>query len=471
MVKEIGSKIDLSQLHGVTSTAMPKKLFEMIAPIMGWSWPKGETIFYPTDGKGKDTKPKKTKRSFGQGFITNQLVDIGEKRSGMIPIVKEFVTPIPSFTGSVNFMLNGESFWMSYGATVKFKKNDEGELVPEPGQDFPMIHARKKGDMMSNPGCIVVQAHEKELFAYLMLHPCCSISPFQMSVEEMDKSGIRMSQAGTDMVRTPHMTPNNVIRTAEERDFQAVEDIELLSALRNKGEAELLQLVEKVRISVNTNVSNPSTAIIARFKDLIDGKNSSHAHKEKYTRLKEEVLGGGDSKITREILEEALKYGVLTKDSSVWYHNGKMVPFSVMDDITSGSVATPGDEIGWFANKINLGGYNDWINMISMEADLAMDEKKSQTLGRSGPGTKHHVLSEAIAQEIILGYDKNRKIEGEKSSDRNYRWKDTGQAICQAKQYGSTRDEKTLKVFLDDLTSHFRDYDLESLIDLIEQHR
>lgn len=145
MVKEIGSKIDLSQLRGVTSTAMPKKLFEMIAPIMGWSWPKGETIFSPTDGKGKSTKPKKSKRSFGQGFITNQLVDIGEKRSGMIPVVKEFVTPIPSLEGGVNFMLNGEAFWMSYGAAVKFKKNDEGDLVPEPSQDFPMIHARRKG--------------------------------------------------------------------------------------------------------------------------------------------------------------------------------------------------------------------------------------------------------------------------------------------------------------------------------------
>jgi len=470
MVKEVSAPIDLESLKGVSSTAMPKKLFEMLAPIMGWSWPKGQTIFYPTNGKGKDVKPKPTLRSHVQGMINNQLTDINSKRGGHLVIQKEFGTPVPSLEGGVNFNLNGETFWMSYGAAVKFKKNDEGSLEPDTSQNFPMIHARKVSDMKDNVGCIVVEPHQKELFAYLMLHPVCSMSPFQMTAEEMQKTGIRMTQAGTELVRTPHMTPNNVIRSEEERDARTREDIDLLAALSRKGEAELLLLVEKVRVSVNTNSSNVTASILARFKELIDAKDSTAAHKEKYARLKAEVMGDFDSKDTASVLIEALKYGVLRKDSSVWYHDNKMVPFSVMDDLTSGSVAAAGDEINWFANRIAMGGYGDWLEKIEQETEIAADQKRSQMSGRTGSGTKHHVLSEAIAEGLILGYDKTKKLEDGKP-DKNYRWKSNNEAICYAKRWGSDADEVKLKNFMDDLLEHFRDWSVEDVIELIEKNR
>lgn len=122
MVKEAKSPIDLESLKGVSSTVMPRKLFEMLAPIMGWSWPKGQVIFYPTNGKGSDVKPKPTLRSHVQGMINNQLTDINSKRGGHLVIQKEFGTPVPSVDGAVNFSLNGETFWMSYGQIVEYKK-------------------------------------------------------------------------------------------------------------------------------------------------------------------------------------------------------------------------------------------------------------------------------------------------------------------------------------------------------------
>lgn len=470
MVKEAIAPIDLESLKGVSSTAMPKKLFELLAPIMGWSWPKGRTIFSPTIGRGKDVRPKPTVRSHVQGMINNQLTDLNSKRGGHIVIQKEFRTPVPSLEGGVNFNLNGETFWMSYGAAVKYKKNDEGSLEPDTSQNFPMIHARKVADNKDNVGCIVVEPHQKELFAYLMLHPVCSMSPFQMTAEEMERTGIRMTQAGTDLVRTPHMTPNNIIRTEEERDARTREDIDLLVALSRMGEAELLLLVEKVRVSVNTNSSNVTASILARFKELIDAKDSTPAHKEKYARLKSEVRGNYDSKDAAGVLVEALKYGVLRKDSSVWYHNNKMVPFSVMDDLTSGSVAVAGDEINWFANRITMCGYGDWLDMIEQETDVAADEKRSQMSGRSGPGTKHHVLSEAIAEGLILGYDKTKKQDDGKP-DKNYRWKSNNQAVCYAKRWGSDENEKKLKDFMDDLMEHFRDWSVEDVIEIVEKNR
>lgn len=470
------------ELRSLPTTKVASRLFEVMAPSMGWSWPTGRTVFRPTTGTGNDIKPKPDRTTSPMVVINGKSYVAGDPQASSgkhVPIIKTWPKSIPTLPGSVEFTVNGQPLWMTLGVAGAKAKDKDG-VLRDTMQNIPAIKPirAKTGNIGAKPtftdlnnmvmdGCIVVEQSERDKFAFLMLCPSCSMSPFQMSPEERNRMGIDFRLAGRqDVVPLAHMTPDNIDTRQDEQDRQDKWSAKVSATLIGMGVNELSGLVPLVGVSVRGNAANMKDALIAAFIRVIEGRNNSPKERQRYEILKKEVLGEGDLSSSIDIITQAVKFGILRHDGSRWYHNDKFVYFSIMDDESSGHVAQPGAETQWLATKVVSEGLEEWIDAIHAEVLKAQEEVANF---HGGDDSLHAILDAAIHEGIIIGYDKERKTPDGKP-DKTYRWWD-GDLVCDNNMWGSSKNRESSKKMLLELKGFFTSTPIEAVRDMIDAKR
>ncbi|TXH46119.1 MAG: hypothetical protein E6Q97_30260 [Desulfurellales bacterium] len=454
MVKDV---INADEIRSAAPEMRAKLLYQAIAPAMGWTTPKGPVQFKKSKGIGKDAQFAKAvlsddtyieRREGGRTLKAN--------KGGKNPLVQIVRTPMaPQVPSMFKMRINGESFEIAYGSAGELYENRATGKMERTFQAKPIMPSQSYGYEHGRPSCIEVNPQtDFAKFAYLMLSPLCSLSPLHLDHETKARIGLPIDWFDPGSKFTATMTPDFIDARQDRHDEIMAEDVALIAKINTMGAMELLDVCTNALVSVKGNPESPERHYKARLLEIITNKTKDKPHREKFEKIKLQIVGSVDIKDYEKTIKDALKLGILSHDGVMWTSawDKKKLPWSIMNDETSGTIAVPGEEAAWFARKIVTDGMETWFETVDQKVGDAQAAKYEEIMGR-GEGTNHDILEKAIISGVIVVYDKISK-------DKVHKWAIDMEPICDIKGWGNDNCLKTLK-------EHFKEMEPEALAKLV----
>lgn len=446
--------IDVEKIRATPIERRAAELFKMIAPSLGWVVPKSQISFRRSEGIGKSAKflvPTRSDPFYIEVKKNGSTVThrAGKAKSKLVQVA---IPPVPpQIPGLLKLRLNGEIIEIAHGNAGEMFTDRLTGKTQRSVQPKPIMPSNPGGFQNSRPSSIDVNPRlDFDKYAYIMLHPRCSLSPLHMDFDTKARLGITIDWEDPSFKTAALLTPDNIDATQDRMDEIANEDVALIAKLHSTGAMELLKVCQDALISVKGNPESPEKHYRARLLEIIQNK-ARPGFKEKYEKIKLLIVGAIDIKDFEKTIKAAVKLGLLAHDGTIWttkWDRAKL-PWTVMDDPTSGSIAEKGEEAGWLARKIVTDDMETWFEDLSRRVDEAEAEKYEEIMGR-GDGTHHEILERAVVGGVIVAANKQRVI----------RWAIDGTDICDIKGWGNDNHIKNLK-------EHFKEMEVEDLAALV----